>query len=161
MCMTSHVIFPFIASDSHTELGNEEQHGMIQQMMRVREQINLDLENKTGILQKQNVMLESELREIRKEKMDFEKNLEELELKCKQQCFHLEEKCKELENDVEMFKQKGKLYIKTILNNFILFTATVPKPSVSNIGIQVHDYSHSSTDEKIAPQVLMPRGNIS
>ena len=76
---------------------------MIQKITRVREQINQDLE-KTGILPKQNELLEMELRAIRKEKMELEKNSEELKLKC----FHLEEKCKELENDVEMLEHKGK-----------------------------------------------------
>ena len=38
----------------------------------------------------------------------------------------------------EMYKQKGKLYIKTILNNFILPYSNCSKvSSVSNIGIQV------------------------
>ena len=65
--------------------------------------------NRWSTVQKQNEILESELKGVRQEKLDYKEQCDKLEnelKKVRQQKFDFEEKSRELEREIEIFQQK-------------------------------------------------------
>lgn len=77
------------------------------------------LYNRWFAVQKQNEVLESELKGVRQEKSKCDKQCDELENELKKvrlQKFNFETKSRELEREIEIFQQKEKVYVSNTIS---------------------------------------------